>query len=154
MLRRAAGATGRVTQRYAGGSPTLSISGSPTTWYSNIVLIESEAAVDALDEMLTVPGLDVVAVARGDLSVSLGVPGQFDDPRLREIVAEAEGKILACDSVALGGIAFSADEPRAMIAAGYRFIVLGSDTGLISSAARGMVQAIHSERQTKSRRKS
>src|SRR5262249_56778190 len=38
----------------------------------NVVLIESPAGVDALDDILTVRALDVVAVARGDLSPSLG----------------------------------------------------------------------------------
>ena len=109
---------------------------------SNVVLIESLAGVDALDDILAVDGLDVVAVARGDLSENLGVAGQFDHPRLREVVARAEAKILARRSVALGGIAFSADEARAMIARGYRFVVLGSDAGLISGAAQRMVQAI------------
>jgi 4-hydroxy-2-oxoheptanedioate aldolase len=108
----------------------------------NVVLIESLAGVDALDDILSVRGLDVVAVARGDLSENLGVAGQFDHPRLREVVARAEAKILAAKAVSLGGIAFSADEARAMIDRGYRFVVLGSDAGLISGAAQRMVQAI------------
>jgi 4-hydroxy-2-oxoheptanedioate aldolase len=108
----------------------------------NVVLIESQAGVDSLDDILTVGGLDVVAVARGDLSQNLGVPGQFDHPHLREVVAKAEAKILAHGETALGGIAFSPDDARAMIARGYRFVVLGSDAGLISGAAQRMVQAI------------
>jgi 4-hydroxy-2-oxoheptanedioate aldolase len=107
----------------------------------NVVLIESLAGVEALDDILAVRGLDVVAVARGDLSQSLGVAGQFDDPRLRDVVAKAEEAILS-QGVTLGGIAFSADDARAMIARGYRFIVLGSDAGLVAGAAQRMVQAI------------
>jgi len=42
----------------------------------------------------------------------------------------------------VGGIAFSADDARAMIARGYRFIVLGSDAGLIGGAAQRMVRTI------------
>jgi len=108
----------------------------------NVVLIESLAGVEALDEILGVAGLDVVAIARGDLSENLGVAGQPDHPRLREVVARAEAKILARAGAALGGIAFSADDARAMIERGYRFVVLGSDAGLIASAAQRMVQAI------------
>jgi 4-hydroxy-2-oxoheptanedioate aldolase len=108
----------------------------------SVVLIESPAGVDALDDILNVDGLDVVAVARGDLSQRLGVAGQFDHPRLREVVARAEAKILAHGKVALGGIAFSPEDARAMIARGHRFVVLGSDAGLISGAAQRMVQAI------------
>jgi 4-hydroxy-2-oxoheptanedioate aldolase len=108
----------------------------------DIVLIESLAGVDALDDILKVEGLDVVAIARGDLSQNLGVAGQFDHPRLREVVAKAEAKIAARREVTLGGIAFSAEDARAMIARGYRFIVLGSDAALIAGAAQRMVQAI------------
>ena len=108
----------------------------------NVVLIESLTGVDALGEILKVSGIDVVAVARGDLSQNLGVAGQFDHPRLREVVARAEAKILVCKDVALGGIAFSAEDARAMIARGHRFLVLGSDTGLVTGAAQRLVQSI------------
>ena len=110
----------------------------------NVVLIESVIGVEALDDILAVDGLDVVAVARGDLSQNLGVAGQFDHPRLCEVVARAEEKILARKGIALGGIAFSAEDARAMIARGYRFVVLGSDASLVSGAAQRMVQAIRS----------
>ena len=86
----------------------------------------------------------MVAVARGDLSENLGVAGQFDHPRLREVVARAESKILSHGKVALGGIAFSADEARAMIGRGHRFVVLGSDAALVAGAAQRMVQSIRS----------
>ena len=108
----------------------------------NVVLIESPEGVEALDEILSVPGLDVVAIARGDLSQALGVAGQPEHPRLHEVVAKAEKAILGHGRVALGGIAFSADEARAMIARDYRFVVLGSDAGLLTGAAQRMVQAI------------
>ena len=108
----------------------------------NIVLIESLAGVETLDDILKVDGLDVVAIARGDLSQNLGVAGQFDHPRLREVVAKAEAKIAGRAAVTLGGIAFSPEDARAMIARGYRFVVLGSDAGLISGAAQRTIQAI------------
>jgi 4-hydroxy-2-oxoheptanedioate aldolase len=90
--------------------------GDAATAILNVVLIESAESVEALDEILSVPGLDVVAIARGDLSQALGVAGQSEHPRLREVVAKAEKAILGHGGVALGGIAFSADEARALIA--------------------------------------
>jgi 2-keto-3-deoxy-L-rhamnonate aldolase RhmA len=109
---------------------------------SNVVLIESLAGVDALDDILAVDGLDVVAIARGDLSENLGVAGQFEPSAAARGRREGRGEDPGTPRVALGGIAFSADEARAMIARGYRFVVLGSDAGLISGAAQRMVQAI------------
>lgn len=124
------------------GMPSLDYLEAANAEVLNIVLIESTTGVDALDDILAVDGLDIVAVARGDLSENLGVAGQFNHPRLQEMVARAEAKILKRKGVALGGIAFNPDEAKAMIARGYRFVVLGSDAGLIGNAAAGMVRAI------------
>jgi 4-hydroxy-2-oxoheptanedioate aldolase len=124
------------------GMPSLEYLKAANDSVLNIVLIESVVAVDTLDDILAVDGLDIVAVARGDLSENLGVAGQFDHPRLRDVVTRAETKIRERKGVALGGIAFNADEAKAMIERGYRFVVLGSDAGLIGAAASGMVRAI------------
>jgi 4-hydroxy-2-oxoheptanedioate aldolase len=108
----------------------------------NIVLIESLDGVEALDEILAVDGIDVVAVARGDLSENLGVAGEFDHPRLKEVVARCEQKIFARKNVALGGIAFTQEEGKSMIARGYRFLVLGTDSMLVQRGAAAQVAAI------------
>ena len=49
-----------------------------------IVNIESVPAIEALDEILQVPGLDAVLIGPHDLSCSLGVPEQYDHPRFLE----------------------------------------------------------------------
>src|SRR3990172_10775671 len=45
-----------------------------------IVMIEHKVALDHLDEILTVPGVDGFIIGPYDLSCSLGIPGQFDHP--------------------------------------------------------------------------
>ena len=45
-----------------------------------IVGIESVPAIDNLDAILDVPGIDVIFVGPHDLSVSVGVPEQYDHP--------------------------------------------------------------------------
>jgi 4-hydroxy-2-oxoheptanedioate aldolase len=47
---------------------------------SALVNIESLPAVEAIDEIVAVPGLDGVVIGPHDLSVSLGRPEQYDDP--------------------------------------------------------------------------
>ena len=54
-----------------------------------VLQIETAKAVDARDELLSVPGVDVVMVGPADLSVSLGVGGDF----LHAKVVEAMEKI-------------------------------------------------------------
>ena len=45
-----------------------------------IVNIESGPAIEALDEILAVPGLDAVLIGPHDLSCNLGVPERYDHP--------------------------------------------------------------------------
>lgn len=48
--------------------------------------IESETAVNNLDQLLAEPGLDVAEIGPWDLSQSLGIPGDFKNPRFLECV--------------------------------------------------------------------
>jgi 2-keto-3-deoxy-L-rhamnonate aldolase RhmA len=58
-----------------------------------IVNVESVPAVEALDDILAVPGLDGVLIGPHDLSCSLGIPEQYDHPRfdaaVRDIIDRA-----------------------------------------------------------------
>jgi 2-keto-3-deoxy-L-rhamnonate aldolase RhmA len=46
-----------------------------------IINIESQAAIDNLDELLKVPGLDAVLIGPHDLSCNLGIPEQYTHPK-------------------------------------------------------------------------
>lgn len=46
--------------------------------------IETKKALEARDELLSVPGIDAVMVGPADLSISLGVPGEFQHPKMIE----------------------------------------------------------------------
>lgn len=53
--------------------------------YENVMVvlqIETKAAFDRREELLSVPGIDVVMVGPADLSISLGVPGDFLNPKM------------------------------------------------------------------------
>ncbi|HJO83811.1 MAG TPA: aldolase/citrate lyase family protein, partial [SAR202 cluster bacterium] len=55
-----------------------------------IIGIESVPAIENLDNILSVDGIDAVFVGPNDLSISLGVPDQYDHPdyeaALREVI--------------------------------------------------------------------
>jgi 4-hydroxy-2-oxoheptanedioate aldolase len=51
-----------------------------------ILTIESVPAIDNLDELLAVPGVDAVLIGPYDLSCSLGIPHEYDHPRFDEAV--------------------------------------------------------------------
>ncbi len=47
-----------------------------------VMQIETQRAVDAREELLSVPGIDAVMIGPADLSISLGVPGDFQHPKM------------------------------------------------------------------------
>src|SRR5579862_4657758 len=49
-----------------------------------VLQIETRRAVEARDEILSVPGIDAVMIGPADLSISLGVPGDFQHPKMVE----------------------------------------------------------------------
>jgi len=57
-----------------------------------IVNIESHPAMENLDEILAVPGLDGVLIGPHDLTCSLGIPEQYDHPQFLEAVEEIIAK--------------------------------------------------------------
>ena len=61
-----------------------------------IVGIESVPAIENLDAMLEVPGIDGIFVGPNDLSITLGVPDMYDHPKyeeaLRTIIAKCRAR--------------------------------------------------------------
>src|SRR5262249_6948961 len=56
-----------------------------------IVQFENGAALARTDEIIAVEGVDMVLIGLNDLLADWGIPGQYDDPRVRE----AYGKVIA-----------------------------------------------------------
>jgi len=106
-----------------------------------IITIESGEAVRNIDEIVSVPGIDLAFIGTGDLAMSLGVPGQLDHPELKAVVAAAEAGILR-SSVALGGVARTPDQAKQLLDRGYSAIVLGFDWLLLQRAAVSFLEAV------------
>jgi 2-keto-3-deoxy-L-rhamnonate aldolase RhmA len=51
-----------------------------------VLQIETQTALDRIDELLSVRNIDAVMIGPADLSVSLGVAGQFEHPKLVEAI--------------------------------------------------------------------
>jgi 2-dehydro-3-deoxyglucarate aldolase/4-hydroxy-2-oxoheptanedioate aldolase len=59
-----------------------------------VVQFETTTAIERADELLSLEGLNVAMVGPADLSIALGIPGQFDNPLL---VSTVEGLIEKCN---------------------------------------------------------
>jgi 2-keto-3-deoxy-L-rhamnonate aldolase RhmA len=99
-----------------------------------IAQIESPEAVEAVEEIAAVDGIDVLFVGPSDLSYSMGIFRQFDDPRFR---AAIERVVAAADAAGkTAGIFLTAvDQVPPALADGFRMIGLGSDGGFMMQAA-------------------
>lgn len=104
-----------------------------------IVQIEHIDAVNNIEEILSVKGIDGTFIGPYDLSMSLGVPGQLSHP----LVVAAKEKVLKA-TIAKGlaaGIHFvqpltAAEDCAAAVAAGYSFIAVGTDILFLGDSAR------------------
>jgi len=97
------------------------------------VLIETVAGVENVDGIVSVPGIDLVWVGFLDLSISMGIPGQFEDSRFKRALA----RILdACESreVPVGILAKDAHEALQYIHQGFRCISYSGDIWLLQGA--------------------
>ena len=103
-----------------------------------IVQVESLAAVEALPQVLTVPGIDVLFVGPGDLSQSMGYPGQLDHPEVQATIDRVLEMAKGHD-VTLAMIAGSAEAANREIARGFRMI--GANAGSLLTAAANQLLA-------------
>lgn len=101
-----------------------------------IAQLESPRAVDAAEDIARVPGIDVLMIGPGDLSVIAGIPYQFDHPLIAEAlrhVAEAArnaGKWW-------GTVSGTPQHTQQLLDQGAKFICHGADLILVK---QGMEQ--------------
>jgi 4-hydroxy-2-oxoheptanedioate aldolase len=109
-------------------------------------MIETQQALENLDQILAVPGLDAVFVGPSDLGQSLGHgPGMDRD---EPAVLEATERVLAAADergLVAGIFTGSPEYASRMIEKGFRFVTISSDARLLASAATGVLAALKSE---------
>jgi 4-hydroxy-2-oxoheptanedioate aldolase len=106
-----------------------------------ILLIEHKDAIDDIENIVAVPGIDACLIAPFDLAMSYGHRDGPDHPEVKEAIARAEKAILA-SKVHLGGLAVTNELANAMIGRGYRLILTGFDTLLLQRAAGDILGGI------------
>ncbi len=106
-----------------------------------IPMIETRQAVDAIDEILAVPGIDAIYVGPNDLSLALGQrPGLDNDGPYQEAYRRI-AKACAAHGVT-AGIHANPGLVAKHVGTGYRMITVSSDLGaLVSGAARDLRRA-------------
>jgi 4-hydroxy-2-oxoheptanedioate aldolase len=107
-----------------------------------IPMIETKTALDNLEAILDVPGIDAVYVGPSDLGLSLGLAPKLDreEPevlRIYERIIEQTGR----RGIAAGLHNGSAAYAKRMIGMGFKLVTIANDSGLMLQAARAAVAA-------------
>lgn len=100
-----------------------------------ILLLETTRAFENLEEIISVPGVDIAWMGHYDLTVSMGIPAQFDHP---SFLAAMDSLVSVCrrHGVAPGFLPPTANSAVHWIQKGFRAISLGSDIGIFLDALR------------------
>ena len=120
------------------------ISQANATGSTVIVMIESSLAITNVSAIAAVPGLDVLLIGANDLSIELGVPGDFRSAvfkgALEKVSAacRAEGKIMG-----LAGIYDDAElQGWAVRELGVGFMLAQQDSSWIASGSKACLERI------------
>ena len=92
-----------------------------------IIAVETGEAIDNLDEILAVEGLDGIFIGPMDLATSMGYFGDPSHPEVQQAIATVEKKTLKADKY-LGTIGGSWEQAKEKYDRGYQFLMLMSDS--------------------------
>jgi 2-keto-3-deoxy-L-rhamnonate aldolase RhmA len=100
-----------------------------------ILLLETVKAFENLDAIISVPGVDIAWVGHYDLTVSMGIPAQFDHPRFLAAMDEL-ATVCRRHGVAPGFLPSTPELAVHWISKGFRALSLGSDIGVFLDGVR------------------
>ncbi len=100
-----------------------------------VVMVETPAAVENVEAIAAVPGVDSILIGTNDLCAEMGIPGAVGEPRIQETV---ERVVAACRAhgkhPGLGGV-YDPPLMERYVAMGMRLILCGSDLTFLMAAA-------------------
>ena len=102
------------------------------------VALETPQAIDNLDEIMKVDGVDGIFIGPMDLSTSMGYFASPMHPEVQKKIAEVEKKVLGSGKF-LGTVAGSFERAQELYDRGYQYLLTLSDTTTLSSVCRSFV---------------
>ncbi|MDD4875988.1 MAG: aldolase/citrate lyase family protein [Dehalococcoidales bacterium] len=123
---------------HGAGSRRIVLGSNPAEWVQKMkdvvvaVMIEKESAMNELEDILSIKGLDMVQFGPNDYSISIGMPGQVRDPKVQ--AKQMEMIKLALEKGVAPRVEISGYEQAApYIKEGVRHFCMGTDLGILSA---------------------
>jgi len=108
-----------------------------------IVQFESAAALAAMEEIIALPGVDMVLIGTNDLLADLGLPGQYDHEKVHDAYSRT---IAACRKhgkhVGVGGFGSRPDLVEKYVKMGARLVSTGTDLAFLVGECAKRVQQV------------
>jgi 2-keto-3-deoxy-L-rhamnonate aldolase RhmA len=101
-----------------------------------IVMVESPEAIERVDAIAAVPGIDSVLIGTNDLCAELGIPGKFDDPKVEDAYRKV---VAACRKSGIHPGMGGVYDPKLMekyIGYGMRLVLSGGDISFLMAGAK------------------
>ena len=107
------------------------------------VMIEDPEALDVIDEIAAVDGVDLLHIGTNDLTTAWGIPSQYDDDRVIDAYAKT---IAACRRhgkyVGTGGMSARQDKVAQVVKMGVRYVSTGADLGFMLKSCSQEVKQV------------
>ena len=106
-----------------------------------ILQLEGQKALQNMEEILSVPGIDIIFIGPYDLSQSLGLTGQVTHPqvegKMREIIAACKQR-----GIAVGTFSDTIENARKWREAGVQYLSYAADVGIFYEACVSKYQEL------------
>jgi 4-hydroxy-2-oxoheptanedioate aldolase len=105
---------------------------------SLVLMMETVAALENVDEIMAVDGVDMMMIGSNDLCNEMGITGQYDSPKLRDAFERTiEAARMHGKHVGVGGLASRNDLMTQFVRMGARYVSTGTDMAfLMAESAR------------------
>jgi 4-hydroxy-2-oxoheptanedioate aldolase len=102
-----------------------------------LVQLETQRALDNLEAICAVEGIDGVFIGPADLHASLGHTGEIANPKVKPLIDEAIRRIRKCGK-APGILTPNEADARHWLECGALFVAVGADVGILARGAESL----------------
>ncbi len=135
------GSSPSTRQLHYSGVPFASLTAPDAPQPLVVLQVEARLATSDLGSILAIEGLDVVFIGPYDLSTSLGLPGQFDHPMVREAITEIVERA-GERGVAVGIWVPDAPSARFWVDHGVRFVTVSNNELMLFGASSALRRSL------------
>jgi len=106
-----------------------------------IAHIEGVEGINNLDEILSVPDIDVIFIGPYDLSQSLGIPGEVNHPLVTKKMQEVVSKCKE-NKIAVGTFADDVETAKSWISLGIQYMSFSVDVGILYETSKNIIKQL------------